>query len=129
MKKIFISLGILTTLCDCTQQPVPSQQSDSSAAVSSLNEQIEEFNANRDANMGITPIERRVSRVEHDPKLDQVATFDQKGKPFLVLKRQPDGRFKGVLEQPFHQLAGSGPDGSHSWGQILAEFHLEKGMF
>ena len=79
--------------------------------------------------MGITPIDKRVSRVEYDSKLDQVLTFDKDGKSFLVLKREADGRFKGVVETPYHQAAFSGPDGSHSWGHVLAEFYLEKEMF
>jgi hypothetical protein len=77
--------------------------------------------------MGVTPIDKRVSRVEFDAKLDQVTAFDQDDKSFFVLNREPHGRFKGVIKQPYHQLVGSGPDGSHSWGHMLAEFYLEKG--
>jgi hypothetical protein len=129
MNKIIVSLIAVSLLFGCAKQPVQNQQPVSSAAIDSLNKQIEEFNTDRDGNMGITPIDKRVSRVEHDAKLDQVATFDQEDKPFIILKKQPDGRFKGVLEQPYHQLVGSGPDGSHSWGDILAEFYIEKGLF
>jgi len=46
-----------------------------------------------------------VSRIEYDPKLDKVTSFDQDDKAFVVLKREPDGRFKGVVEVPYHQLA------------------------
>lgn len=99
------------------------------AAVDSLNKQIEKFNANRMPNMGVTPIDKRVSRVEYDSKLGQIATFDQDGKPFFVLKRETDGRFKGTVKTPYHQAAFSGPGGSHSWGHVLAEFYLKKGMF
>ena len=77
--------------------------------------------------MGVTPIDKRVSRVEFNAKLDQVTAFDQDDKSFFVLNREPDGRFKGVIKQSYHQLDGSGPDGSHSWGHTLAEFYLEKG--
>jgi hypothetical protein len=79
--------------------------------------------------MGVTPIDKRVSRVEYDSKLGQIATFDQDGKPFFVLKRETDGRFKGTVKTPYHQAAFSGPGGSHSWGHVLAEFYLKKGMF
>ena len=103
--------------------------SDNSAALASLNRQIEDFNANRGPNMGVRPFEQRVSRIEYDPKLDQVTSFDQNDKTFLVLKREPDGRLKGIVEVPYHELVGSGPDGSHSWGHVMAEFYLEKGMF
>jgi len=127
MNRIIISFCILSVLCGCAKLPVHSHKNDSSV-IYSLNRQIEEFNANRMPNRGVSPIDKRVSRVEYDPKLDQLATFDQEGKLFLVLKRD-DGRFKGVLAQPYHELAFSGPDGSHSWGRVLAEFYLEEGMF
>lgn len=97
-------------------------------AAGSLNQQIEEFNENRIPTMGIAPIRRRVARVEHRPKRRQVVAFDEEGKPFLVLKQRPDGRFRGVLEQAYHQLVGAGADGSHPWGHVLARFRLEKGM-
>jgi hypothetical protein len=101
-----------------------------SDAITALNKQIEKFNAERTpSTMGISPIDQRVSRVRHDPKLDQVTSFSKDGKEFLVLKREPDGRFKGVLEVSYHQLVGSGPDGSHSWGHFLVEFYLKKEMF
>ncbi len=79
--------------------------------------------------MGITPIAQHVQRVEHDEKLDQVVCFDENGKKFLVLKREPDGMFKGILEVKYHEAAFSGPGGSHSRGHILVEFYLKKGMF
>jgi hypothetical protein len=120
---VAVSFGVITLV----QREYPKARI--VAAIDSLNKQIEDFNATRDGNMGITPIDKRVSRVVHDPELDQVTTFDQEDKPFIVLKREPDGRFKGILEQPYHELAFSGPDGSHSWGNILAEFYLEKEMF
>lgn len=115
-------------LFGCAQSPVQNQGA-KLPAIDSMNRQISEFNANRIPNMGVKPIDKRVSRVEHDPKLEQITTFDQNGKPFSVLKRQPDGRFKGVLEQPYHELPFSRPDGSHSWGHVFAEFYLEKEMF
>lgn len=132
MNKIIISLMVTTLLCGCAQQPVPAPQRDFSSAVDSLNKQIEEFNVNRmqpDPTMGIFPIDKRVSRIEHDQKLDHVTAFDLDGNTFFVLKRESDGRFKGVIKQKFHQLAGAGPDGKHYWGHVMAEFYLEKGMF
>lgn len=127
MNKLVIVL--LVILCSACAQPPAQPQQISSTAADSLNQQIAKFNANRDGTMGISPIEKRVSRVDYSAESDQVTTFDQHGNPFIVLKKGPDGRFKGVLEQPYHRLATSGPDGSHSWGHVLVEFFLEKGMF
>lgn len=95
-------------------------------AVASLNKQINEFNERRMPDMGVTPIDARVSRVAYDPKLDNVTAFDAKGERFFVLTRESSGRFKGILKQPYHQLVGSEPDSSHSWGHLLADFYLEK---
>ncbi len=96
-------------------------------AVAALNRQIETFNAEcTPSTMGVSPILRRVSKVRRDDKLDQIISYSEDGEVFLILKREPDGRFKGVLEAPYHELVGSGPDGSHSWGHVLAEFYLEK---
>jgi hypothetical protein len=107
----------------------PAGVSKETVAIASLNKQIDDFNANRMPNMGVKPVDQRVSKVKYDPKLDQVLSFDRNEKEFLVLKRETDGRFKGVIEVPFHQLAGAEPDGSRSWGHVIAEFHLEKGTF
>ena len=128
MNRIIVSICLVALLVGCAQPPAQDQQL-GQTAIDSLNKQIVEFNANRNGNMRITPIVKRVSRVEHDRKLDQVTALDQDGTPFIILKKEPDGRFKGILEQPYHQLAFSGPDGSHSWGHVLAEFYLEKGLF
>jgi hypothetical protein len=95
-------------------------------AIKSLNQQIEAFNVQRMPDMGVSQIEQRVTRVVYDRTGQEVQCFDGKDKLFLILKKQSDGRFKGIIEQPYHQLVGSGPDGSHSWGHILAEFYLEK---
>ena len=95
------------------------------SAVESLNRQIERFNAERQPNRGVTPIHRRVSRIEYDPKRDQVIAYDAEGKSLVVLQRQPNDRWKGIITQPYHELAGSGPDGSHSWGQVEGEFYLD----
>jgi len=127
MKRV-ISIFVLILFFGCALQSEPVPQVNR-AAVDSLNEQIEQFNAMHQSDWGVSPIDQRVSRVELDASLGQVVTFDRKGKRFLVLKRQPDGRYKAVLEQPYHQLVGSGPDGDHSWGHILVEFFLEKGLF
>ena len=132
MKHLSILLIGILIICSCTKDSLsnkPKKLQDEKAAVESLNKQIEEFNANRMPNMGVTPIDKRVSQVVYDPKRDQVTTFDKDGKRFLILKKQSDGKFKGILEQPYHQLVGSGPGGSHSWGHVLAEFYLKKGMF
>jgi len=130
ISRIITSICFVLILSGCSR-PLETSRQLGQAAVASLNKQIEEFNANRmpNSNMGVSPIERRVSRVEYDTKLNQLNTFDQDGKPFMVLKQESDGGFKGVLEQPYHQLVGSGPDGSHSWGKVMAEFHLEKDKF
>jgi len=128
MNKLSTVLVILALLSGCSTEPdvPPSDVSTESAAIVSLNEQIEQFNAERPpGNTGISPIDRRVLRIEREPTLDQLACFDKDGKPFLILKREPDGRFEGTLEVEFHELPGSGPDGSHSWGHVLAEFYLE----
>ena len=133
MRQVSMIMTLLVLLSGCTparDMKQPAAGFGESEAITSLNRQIEKFNAERKpGTMGISPIDQRVSRVRHDPKLGQVACFSKDGKVFLVLKREPDGRFKGVLEVPYHQLVGSGPDGSHSWGHVLAEFYLEKGMF
>ncbi len=132
MKTIPAFFLILALLAGCStepavQAPAPSAES---VAIDSLNEQIEKFNAeDRPGNMGVSPIDQRAARIEHDPKLDQLTCFDKDDKPLLVLNREPDGRFKGTLEVEYHELVGSGPDGSHSWGHIVAEFYVEKGVF
>lgn len=132
MKRMIIVCVLMGFILGCRQssaekdaKPVPA----TTDAVASLNKQIDEFNASRMPNMGVTPIDKRVSRVEFDPKSDEVTAFDQDDTTFLVLKMESSGRFKGILKQPYHQLVGSGPDGSHSWGHILAEFYLKKDSF
>lgn len=97
-----------------------------SVAVDIINQQIEKHNAKRIPNMGISIIKERVSRIKYDKKNGQVICFDQDGKSFLVLKIEADGKFKGTLEVPFHQAAGSGVDGSWSWGHVFVDFFLEK---
>ncbi len=104
--------------------------SEESAAITSLDTQIEKFNADTiDSEMGIVPIRQRVEHIAHDSALDQVMCSDNDGVTFLVLKRETDGRFKGTMEVEFHQPACSGPDGGHSWGHVVAEFYLEKTTF
>lgn len=95
-------------------------------AVAELNRQIEKFNAERPGDMGITPIAQRVARVGYAADRDAVSAFDRSGALLLVLTRQPDDRFKGVLEVDYHQLPK--PEG-HSWGHVLAEFTLRPEMF
>ncbi len=132
MAFLFLWYGCAKTTLPNPAPPGPSGQSrpsSSSAAVDALNRQIEAFNATRSTNAGVVPIHQRVSRVERDSALNQLAAFDQNGRIFLMLKQLPDGRFKGVLEQEYHEAAGSGPDGSHSWGSVMAEFFLDKGTF
>ncbi len=119
LQAVVIALLMMANGCS---PPHPGQ---APVAVASLNRQIEKLNAQRIPQMGVSPIDQRVSRVKYDPRHDQVTSFDQAGKAFLVLKRQPDGRFKGVIEVPFHELRDSG---SSRWGHIFAEFYLEKEM-
>lgn len=137
IKKVIKQLSIIITLLiflfgcatvrNVNQSAVSTEDSD---AITALNKQIEKFNTERTpSTMGISPIEQRVARVEYNAKLDQVTSFTESGKVLLVLKRKPDGRFKGILEVPYHQLVGSESDGSHTWGHVLAEFYLEKEMF
>jgi hypothetical protein len=100
-----------------------------SAAIASINKQIEKFNAEKTpSRMGITPIDQRVHRIEHHPKPGHVECFDKSGQKFLVLKRQPDGRYKGTMQVEYHEAAFSGPDDSHSWGHVNAEFYLDIGV-
>jgi len=132
MRTLSFIAVITFLLAGCSSSPdaaKPSCPSAESAAIASLNRQIDDFNALRQPDMGISPIERQVVRVAYDRYNQQVQCFDKDDRPFLILKRESDGSFKGILEQPYHQLAGSGPDGSHSWGHILAEFNLEKSLF
>jgi len=131
MKQLSAVLAIIALSIGCSREtnmpsPDPLPQS---AAVDSLNEQIEKFNEDRPGNMGVSPIDSRVARIEYDAKLDQLACFDKDGEQFLVLKREPDGRYKGTIEVEFHELVGTGPDDSHSWGTVTAEFYLEEGVF
>jgi hypothetical protein len=92
--------------------------------IADLNAQIERFNGERPGQMGISPIEQRVARIERDR--DTVTCFDSQGTAFLTLKQQGDGRFAVTLEIPFHELPK--PEG-HRWGHVLAEFSLPKGTF
>lgn len=128
-RNICLYLAIVL-LSSCVNPPKQSQLANR-AVVDSLNQQIEQFNTNRmrDPNMGISPLERRVSRVVYSSKLDQITSYDQDDNSFIILKREQDGGFKGVLEQPYHQAAFTGPGGSHSWGNVLAEFYIKKEMF
>lgn len=124
---LLIFLSGCTTVGNVEQSAAKRKESD---AIRALNKQIENFNAERTPSaMGISPIDQRVAKVIYNPKLDQVTSFTGSGKVFLVLNRELDGKFKGILEVPYHQLVGSEPDGSHSWGHVLAEFYLEKEMF
>lgn len=90
-------------------------------AIRSLNQQIESFNANRQPDMGISPIEQRVARIKVDSEAGQIQCFDKKGHVLLTLQKQEDGRFKGILKVKYHELAK--PEG-HSWGHVHAEFYL-----
>ncbi|MBU1239279.1 hypothetical protein KKF84_12875 [Myxococcota bacterium] len=116
-------IGCMGTSPDVSVEKTNAKQS----AVDSLNRQIAVFNRRRGpANQGISPIEQRVARVEYDHKRNRVTAFTTDGKAFLVLKRGPDGRLKGILQVPYHEAAGSGADGSHSWGTVEAVFFLER---
>jgi len=95
-------------------------------AIRELNRQIESFNSIRPQNMGVSPIDQRISRVEHNPEKREIRCFDKNGNLFLVLRKQPNGRFKGTLKIEYHELVK--PDG-HSWGHVLAHFYLGKEPF
>jgi hypothetical protein len=97
------------------------------APAGELNRQIAEFNAGRQPDMGITPIDKKVARVEYLPAEDAVRCFDQSGQAFLTLKRQADGQFKGTLETEFHELVSD--DKPHGWGTITATFTLPGDLF
>ena len=134
MVKITTVFFVVVFLFGCVHSPkerpqVPQVSADttlqiSQVAIDYLNSVIEEFNAGRRS--GDYPIDRRVSQGEYDSSLDQVNTFDGDGEVFIILKRKPDGRFKGILEQPYHSPE---LDGYHEWGYILVEFYLDKDCF
>ena len=115
-----ISFVFVSLLFGCLRAPTQSRQLGQDA-IASLNQQIQEFNANKRS--GTFPIDQRVSQIAFDRKKDQATCSDSDGKSFLVLNRQQDGRFKGILKVEYHLLGGS------SSGHILAEFYLKKEMF
>jgi hypothetical protein len=116
--------ALLLTGCS---SPEPARKSAHTGdAVADLNRQIEKFNGERPADMGITPIAQRVSRAEYVPARDIVNCFDENGALLLMLSRQPDGRFKGSLKTKYHELPK--PEG-HSWGEVVAEFTLPRKAF
>jgi hypothetical protein len=98
-------------------------------AIASLNKQIDDFNSSREPNRGISPISQRVYKVYYDSAKDKITCSGQDGNSFLVLKREPDGRFKGTISIIFHELAFSRPDGSHKRGEIIADFYLNNNAF
>ena len=127
LKAVLLTSVVLT---GCSSQQVIFSEStewfNGVEAVVQINQQIEEFNDTRSLfSKGISPIRQRTVRVSYDKQKDQITCFDQGGKSFLVLERETSGRFKGILEVPYHEAAFSRLDGSHSWGHILAEFYLE----
>jgi len=113
-------------LTGCSSPDSPRQRGHAGDAVADLNRQIEKFNDERPGNMGITPIAQRVSRVQYIAGRDVVNCFDRKGTLFLVLTRQPDGRFNGSVRTKYHELPK--PEG-HSWGEVIAEFTLPREAF
>jgi hypothetical protein len=102
------------------------QHDGASDAVAERNRQIEKSNAKRPGDMGITPIAQRVSRVEYDSDRDTDHAHHGNGTSFLVVTRQPDGRFKGTLAVKFHELPK--PE-RHAWGEVTAEFTLSGEVF
>ena len=100
-----------------------------SDAIRSLNRQFKKWNA-ENAGYGIFPISQRVVRTVYNPSLGKVTCFDKHGEAFLVLNREPNGRFKGVLEVEYTSWSSDPESGiSEEWGVVFAEFYLEKGMF
>jgi hypothetical protein len=95
-------------------------------AIDLIDKQIDDFNASRIPNMGISPIERRVHRIERNKKQDEIVCYDQNDEIFFIMNRETDSRFKGIVETPYHQAAFSGPNNSHSWGHVLVEFYLDE---
>jgi hypothetical protein len=96
--------------------------------VANLNRQIEKFNAERNGsnpNMGVSPINQRVARIDYDGKQGIATCLDQQGERVLTLKRQEDGNFRGTIEVEYHQLVQPGKP--HSWGHVTPEFLLPKG--
>ena len=125
-RTLFLLIGVICSGCMGTSTDVNVKKTNAKQSdVDSLNRQIAAFNGRRGStNEGISPIEQRVARVEYDQKQNRATAFSTDGKVFLVLKRGPDGRFKGILQVPYHEAAGSGADGSHSWGTVEAIFFL-----
>ncbi len=113
-------------LLGCSSHEPARQPAISEGPVADLNRQIEKFNAERPGDLGITPIDQRVSRIEHAADSTTVSCFDAQGVLFLVLTRQSDGSFKGSVRTKYHELPK--PDG-HSWGEVVAEFTLPQKMF
>ncbi len=128
-RNMIMAFVLATFLCSCTGLPkgnAPGQARHAAAAVSSLNNQIAAFNANRHRGSGVLPIDQRVARVNLGRTTGLLTCFDRKGNHFLVLKREADGRFKGALEVEFHE-----PAEGDAWseGVIRVEFNLEKELF
>ena len=123
-------LALLTaTIAGCgpspADRPAAAPATKPGEAAGLLNRQIDEFNRTRPADMGITPIDRRVGRVEYVAGEDVVRCFDKAGAPLVTLTRRKDGSFQGALKTEYHEAAK--PRG-HSWGHVLAELTLPKGV-
>src|SRR6185369_16822233 len=88
---------LFLAITGCVTTTSPKTAGATSAAATSLNQQIETFNTAKRAELGTVPINRRVSRVAYDRLTDTVIGYDMAGEQFLVLHRQRDGRFKGTL--------------------------------
>jgi hypothetical protein len=104
----------------------PVQVAKALGPAAALNTQIDEFNANRPRQMGVSPIEKRVSRVEYDGEEDALKCFDDTNDGFLTLKRQPDGQFGGTLQVKFHEPAEGD---KWRWGHVIATFTLPGDQF
>ena len=105
----------------------PTAASSQSDPGQELNEQIEDYNATRTPGRGMSPISQRVWRVAYDGQQDVVHCYDQEGDSFLTLERQPDGRFKGIIQVEYHELFD--PEEGHSWGHVLVELYLDGDEF
>jgi hypothetical protein len=115
MKSITTCLLFLAFVAGCATQQY-------GQAIAKVNSEIEAFNREP---RNMDPLKQRVARIEFSESGDRAICFDKKGKAFLELEKQPDGRFKGKLS------AEAVPFDSEHDGQwfMSSEFIVEKEMF
>jgi len=109
---------LFLAITGCVTTTSPKTAGATSAAATSLNQQIETFNSAKRAELGTVPINRRVSRVAYDRLNDTVIGYDTVGEQFLVLHRERDGRFKGTLHVPRETWVSA--DGPHISPEYLS---------